>query len=312
MHLKVESNKKVYRDLKLSKVIGIGSDRMFCGFAYVIVPNDVDRDEYIRNVYRTGICMIVTDFNEIIKDVRVPQDLIQDLKFPITSGQYGSMISWNNIPKTNQVNITGIYLKPGEFYPYKEGIYTKHYSSKTNDSQTALSITNDMTRATRIVSLKNNSGSEGGLVFGSQSSVGSVKFTLMCNGKATLNADDSVNVVVENELRIQVGTKEDEMSSISMTKEGVLTYEDRYGNYIKMKDGEFQAESKIIKWGDGAKEAIVLGDTWKSLQKELIDAIQQITVTTPVGPSGPPINIASFIAIGQKLDTALSSKVKSE
>ena len=51
---------------------------------------------------------------------------------------------------------------------------------------------------------------------------------------------------------------------------------------------------------------MVLGDTLKKILEELIDAINSLTVSTPHGPSGTPLNAATFSSIKGKLDTILS------
>ena len=44
----------------------------------------------------------------------------------------------------------------------------------------------------------------------------------------------------------------------------------------------------------------------KTIMNDLLAAIEAITVTTPAGPSGPPINIADFIAINLRINNLLS------
>lgn len=65
-----------------------------------------------------------------------------------------------------------------------------------------------------------------------------------------------------------------------------------------------------IKVGAGATEAGVLGDTLKGLMDELIDEITSMTVPTPAGASGPPVNTPKFLAIKGRLQTMLSLTVK--
>ena len=51
---------------------------------------------------------------------------------------------------------------------------------------------------------------------------------------------------------------------------------------------------------------MVLGNTLVDLLAQLIDAILNLTVLTPHGPSGTPVNAAAFSNIKSKLETALS------
>jgi hypothetical protein len=78
------------------------------------------------------------------------------------------------------------------------------------------------------------------------------------------------------------------------------------GSYIFInKDGEIQ-----IKAGTVALEKSILGETLKAKLEALIDAINAITVPTGVGPSGTPINAATFTTLKSQLTQILSTKIK--
>lgn len=62
--------------------------------------------------------------------------------------------------------------------------------------------------------------------------------------------------------------------------------------------------------GREADEAMVRGDTLKSLLDELFDALLAMTVNTVGGPSTPPLNAAQFQAIKARLVTFLSKVIK--
>jgi hypothetical protein len=63
---------------------------------------------------------------------------------------------------------------------------------------------------------------------------------------------------------------------------------------------------------EGVTEPAVLGDVLKSKLESLIDAINVLTVPTAFGPSGTPINAATFTSIKSGLSDILSHKVKLE
>ena len=65
-------------------------------------------------------------------------------------------------------------------------------------------------------------------------------------------------------------------------------------------DGIFNA-TNIQLGGSMGKEPFVCGDLLMSLLGELVDAIMKMTVPTPVGPSGPPINMPAFTAVLGKI-----------
>lgn len=71
-----------------------------------------------------------------------------------------------------------------------------------------------------------------------------------------------------------------------------------------------QDDSTKIILGDGATEKAVLGDTLKTKLEGLIDGIIAETHPTAIGPTGSPINVASFTAIKTVLSEILSVLVK--
>jgi len=66
--------------------------------------------------------------------------------------------------------------------------------------------------------------------------------------------------------------------------------------------------SPAIYLGLEAEEKMVLGDTLVALIEELCDALAKETHPTPNGPSGPPINAASYSSIKSKAKSILSAQ----
>ena len=91
-----------------------------------------------------------------------------------------------------------------------------------------------------------------------------------------------------------------------------------YKNISFSSEQEFTIDNKKITkinspeilLGKNATEKLVLGDMLRQWLSELIDALNALTVGTPVGPSSPPINVASFIRLKTKLNTLLSKQNK--
>ncbi len=82
-------------------------------------------------------------------------------------------------------------------------------------------------------------------------------------------------------------------------------YKDDKGNEATFNEDNIQFKCNKFNLGDGA-EPMVLGNTLKDLLGQILDAINAITVPTPHGPSGTPINSSQFSAIKGKLSTILS------
>jgi hypothetical protein len=64
--------------------------------------------------------------------------------------------------------------------------------------------------------------------------------------------------------------------------------------------------------GLDAEEPLLLGNKWVSLMGSLINAIEKISVSTPLGPSGFPINISEFDVIKNQLKEILSKQNKTK
>lgn len=299
--------KKVYKQIGQSKIVGVGDDRPVVGFGYMIIPSDLDRSQYLRRFYRTGLAMIVTSFNEVVKNVKVPTHLLQEVQFPKISGEYGSLVSWSNVATSNQMIISGIYQSPGQMHVGKEGVWK---TVRSVSGQGTISTTIDLNTKTKIVSSKNDEGVDGGLTFVSRSEVGSARFSLYNNGTSKLEVDDNFDLFAENKVEVRVGSENS--SVLTILSDGTLEYVDQHGNSFKISEGEILQDAEIIKLGKDAEEPAMLGDQWESLQSRLIDAIKTLTVPTALGPSGVPINVAIFEQIAEELDQAKSSKVKVE
>lgn len=108
---------------------------------------------------------------------------------------------------------------------------------------------------------------------------------------------------------IYIGARNNTTESESAASGGATTIEidgGTSGNItIKTATGNIELEA-----GSDATEATVLGETLKGKLEELIDAINAITVNTPLGASSTPNNAASFSSIKSALDEILSSNIK--
>lgn len=79
----------------------------------------------------------------------------------------------------------------------------------------------------------------------------------------------------------------------------VIKYEEIEAIKLKTKAGiEFEVKDDKISLKNKSYDL-------KKAFDELLDAITKLTVTTGVGPSGTPINLAEFTAVKQKLNTLL-------
>lgn len=86
-----------------------------------------------------------------------------------------------------------------------------------------------------------------------------------------------------------------------VAKEFTITKEN--GQQIKLN------EKTVLGKFDSDKEPAVLGNTTVSLLKEILSEIKNITVMSPAGQTGVPLNLSAFEKIEKKVDSILSKSV---
>lgn len=300
--------RKIRDQIRQSKNIGIGKDRPNVGFAYAIIPNDMDRSEYLAEFYKTGMCLIITPYNQVLKNVIVPEHLIDYIKFPQAKNDYGSLLSYNSESTSNQVIVTGIIINNKPKYPTSENTYVSAHSTKNY----ALNIIKNLDARSYIVSSYNSEDSVGGISFSSKSDVGKSRVSILNNGGIEIEADQSINQLSEQGLNITIGS-DDDIKTLTITKEGSLHYKDQFNNELVVnEDGVNVISTKINLGSADANHNAILGDELVSWLGKLTDAIVAMTHTNGNNgaPTGTPINAPTFNTLKEEAEQLLSQVVK--
>tara|TARA_R110000772_G_C13310332_1_gene440682 strand:- start:76765 stop:77664 length:900 start_codon:yes stop_codon:yes gene_type:complete len=281
--------KAIHRYKENGKILNLSPEgRPSSGTGWIIIPVDIDRGEYIRKVYETGYCMIVTDANYPLREVAIPKHIIRELLFPLQTGDRGSLVSWVSTPKYDQVIIFGILQEPAGSSPYREGSLVDELDSSDTRVSRVMSI-KDKSYTVSIISDEQDKGGFGVKVQGGDKTT-SISFNL--DGTADIKSDDILNIFSENEFNIKIASKEDEISTLKLTKAGILTYVDRYANEMTIKDGGFV-------WADAAGNDFTINSTGyhmknnsESLITLMIDLLKMYMQTTVI--DGKPLSPTSM------------------
>ena len=234
--------KAIHRYRQGSKIGTLSTKkRPSTGIGWIIIPSDIDREEYIRRVYSTGYCMIISDFNDPIRDVAVPEHLIRNIKFPVLAEERGSLVSWMSIAKSDQVILMGILQAPAGSSPYKEGTTIDEVDSADTRISKVLSIKDK----SYTISIISDESGEGGFEVKAQGGDKTTSMAFNIDGTASIKSDDKLTIFAENEITVKMASKEDEISTLSMTKEGVLAYLDRYGNSLQIGENGWTYEDEF-------------------------------------------------------------------
>ncbi len=264
--------KYVHRKVVGSKDISVSEQNGAVGVGYMIIPSDVDRNEYISYVLTSKYCMMLDGSNQVHKDVKVASHVLNNLKFPEDTDSTGSAVVFVS-NDSGEIYIVGHLSKPDEFDGFLEnGV---QFLNRSDEFSSVISM--DVNSGVGVVSMTSSDSSGGSMTIKSTSPNNTSKVTVKDTGEIFIVADESLDININ-------------------------------GNSIKLsaKEGIFTIESdKVVMNGN---EAMVKGDTLKSLLTDLVSAIQNITVTAAGSPSSPPLNAATFVEIGSKLTNILSDK----
>ena len=84
------------------------------GVGYIVIPDDITREQYISNCYRTRTVTINGGYGYgYICQVRILADVLQKITFPISSTERGSQVFWVRENFSNRPIVIGILSEDG-------------------------------------------------------------------------------------------------------------------------------------------------------------------------------------------------------
>lgn len=272
------------------------------GVGYVVVPDETGRDQYIEECYRTNTITMNGGVGcGYISRVSVDVSVMQNVEFPTDKENRGSMVVWIQDAITKLPVVVALIRKQSNYYKMAERQYRLSRGTQTQNVDVFI----DGNTSTLQINVLGNEEQPSKLDIKLSSTNKDSEFTLNCDNKMTLVVEKELEIIANNKTILRV-TEEGEDKTTLMYEKGVgLSYNDEFGNIITCKEGKVNIVSESIHHNEG-EEPMVLGDTLATILDDILKAIQQITVITPVGTSSVPVNIASFASIQAKLDTIKS------
>ncbi len=208
------------------------SKRNSAGIGYVTLPLDVDRDVYIRNVYRKGSISVVLDDGGTIDDVQVTKGCLSELVFPESSKELGSIVFWVNIPKKNQPVIVGCLNKSNEFVNLNENEFSFKRGSKFGFVEVSGNGKNgDMNF------IVNHNQARGKINIIASNKKGTAEVNVNVKGDVNVKTSKRVNISAEESFNLTVGD-ENTIAVLNYKKNEGFQYLDEFNNSIELKAGE--------------------------------------------------------------------------
>lgn len=290
-----------------------GNERDHFGVGNIVIPLNVDRNEFIKHCLNTSTVTIITQ-NEIINNVDVSAQLIDKLDFPeqstSTKLNLGSLVLFVNEMNHNQPIIICTLNKNDKFIPDLKENELRTFA-QSNDYLTTINETLQPEQGTVYLNL-NSLNKETNFIINVN---GFPKGNFTCNthGDIIFNSDlfnvrttEGFKLATKNPVK---GSKE---SNIEYKVGSGLSYIDEFDNALNFSKNNFNVKSENtaidtdkLTIANGT-QPVLLGNDTIDLINKLISACEKITVASF---GTPPVNIAEFTLLKLELETLKSSIV---
>lgn len=222
--------------------------RNLAGIGYVVVPLDVDRDVYIKSVYRKGAISVALDDGGVIDDILITKEALSQIEFPKNSKELGSIIFWVNIPKKNQPIVVGTLNKNNEFINLNEN----EFSFKKNNKFGFVEVSGNG-KTGDLNFIVNNNQSRGKINIIASNKPGTAEVNVDVNGDVNIKTTNEINLSAQESFSLSIGD-ENTIATLSYVKNEGFQYIDEFNNTIELKEGEV-----VINTSSGKK--ITINDT---------------------------------------------------
>lgn len=285
----------------------LNNDIGSAGVGFVVIPEYADRDQYIKDCYRTNTLTINGGLGYgFFSNINVDQSLMQEIKFPIDKNNRGTSVIWVKDSISQLPVIIGSLRKQEDYQELDENQFIIKRSGENGNVEIFLdgdknrldiNLLNDNELENSVFNIKLNSKNKNSV------------FNIQVDNEINIKSEKTINISSSNSsLNILNGNEKN--IEIFLSKSGLL-YKDDKNNQLKIgEDGVNIISDNIIQ--NSGDNHIVLGEKLNDMIKELIDLITKIKVTTPSGISSPPINSPEFLNIKTKLSEHLSNKSRVE
>lgn len=213
------------------------------GIAYIFIPQDVTREDYINKCLRTNSISLINE-NERLDNVIISQNIINDLTFPETINTLGSGLVWIKLSPTNQMVAISVINRKERIILDKENQINLRKENKycsvsvlgnPNESFLNIEVENkgQNTKNTSEINLK--------ILGGNQDS----KLNIYSSGNIDIISKNKIFTQTNNSFVLSVLDEGEnkEMANISYIKRRGFAYKDEFDNQIEI--SEFGSEINI-------------------------------------------------------------------
>ncbi|MBC7948985.1 MAG: hypothetical protein H7Y42_13960 [Chitinophagaceae bacterium] len=259
------------------------------GIAFVIIPSDVDRAEYIAECFRTSTVSIFSEHNGYSNRVQIDLFSLNFVNFPTETNEFGSAVAFTIEPVSKRPFITGIFFKDDQISQLKEHQFRFRRELDGN----IVELMGSPQDGFLGFNVKAVNGGEVAISVESDDDSGKLNVTI--DGDINLQALGNTTIKQFNKLSI-VTVDRDNENELSIFEQNSTQHE--------FFDKEHKVNTQKFSINNG-QEPLILGKVWKKFMDDCIDEIGKSTVLTPLGQM-PLLNKAQIIAFKEKTSSMLS------
>lgn len=279
--------------------------RNTAGTGYIVLSKEVPRDEYIKTCFRNSTVTMITDTNEVIKNVFVNKDIWQYIEFPVELKERGSCVVWLNIHGKNKPVILAVINKKDQHNDIQT---VNSFKFVRKDKQNAVLIEGLGDKGhLNIVASGDNEG-DGQINLHVLNKEGKGLLELLVQGNIDIEGDNDANIKLKHGLYLKIIDENDN------TKQSIISYE--LGKGFTLKD-EFENEvitssngivlkvptgKKITNKGGVSIEPALLGNKTQEAIDAINDTLSEISkclvATAAANTSGPTAPVGAAMSAG--------------
>lgn len=232
------------------------------GYGNIVIPSKVVRDDYVKTCYnRERVSVLLANGGGLLKDCYISREVLREVTFPSSSNELGDMVTFIRDIDNSKATIVGVISKESQSQLLEEGEFQL---SKTMGNS-SVTISGKAESGVLLIDVEDNNDI-GELTISVSGKNDGSSLNLKCKGNTTIYADDSVNIETADSVKLK--------STNATTSQEVL---------LELTNNKIKIENDIA--------------SLKSILEELVNQMSAITVPTPAGTSGIPLNIAQIQAI---------------
>ncbi len=287
----------------MNSIIDIIGDKInsmaYVGIGYVIIPSDVNREEYISNCFLNETVSIYPESGGIsYNNVKVSVNCLNNIEFPEINDTFGSCVVYLLHPTQKIPIIVGVISKTDESITLNYKLFKLSKSLGDN----SVTITGDGSNGNLMVSLFSDSEDGGQLIIdvNNYSKTGVVKLRVTGN---IFIISNNIDIKVKENIKVESNLLTIKSEDIECESENLL-----------FKNGTVKFHNDIVEVGDKDLEFVALGETLRDeIIKPLISTLKNFSViVSSFGPTSvvSPETLIKLEQIETKLQNLVSSKLK--